>query len=261
MTITPNHVKERLKAGKLALGIGLRQARTVDIAKIAKASGYDWLFVDLEHNSMDLDMAAQICVAALDCGITPLVRVPGHQHFHAARILDNGAMGIVIPHVETADETRQAVDNCKFPPLGHRSMGGTLPQISFAKYSNAEQYEIVNEQVMLVMLIESPKAIDNIDAIAAVEGVDALLIGSNDLSTEMGIPGEFGHARIEQAYAATIAAAQKHGKIAGLGGIYDETLVEKFVGMGVRMILGGSDISFLMAAASARSTFLRGLEN
>lgn len=260
MTIARNHVKERLEQGKLALGIGLRQARTVDIAKIAKACDYDWLFVDMEHNSMDLDMAAQICVAALDCGVTPLVRVPGHQHFHATRILDNGAMGIVVPHVETAADAKQAVNNCKFPPIGHRSMGGSLPQTGFARLGNVEQSEIVNEQVMLVMLIESPKAIDNIDAIAAVEGVDALLIGSNDLSAEMGIPGEFGHARIEQAYAATIAAARKHGKVAGLGGIYDETLVEKFVAMGVRMILGGSDISFLMSAASARSAFLRGLE-
>ena len=110
MTIARNHVKERLEQGKLALGIGLRQARTVDIAKIAKACDYDWLFVDMEHNSMDLDMAAQICVAALDCGVTPLVRVPGHQHFHATRILDNGAMGIVVPHVETAADAKQAVN-------------------------------------------------------------------------------------------------------------------------------------------------------
>ena len=84
MTVTHNHAKQQLDAGKLALGFGVRQARTVDVAKIAKTCGYDWLFVDLEHNSMDLDTAAQICVAALDAGITPLVRVSGHEHFHAA---------------------------------------------------------------------------------------------------------------------------------------------------------------------------------
>ena len=113
---------------------------------------------------------------------------------------------------------------------------------------------------MVVIMLETPTAIDNAEAIAAVDGVDVLLIGTNDLCAEMGIPGEFGHEKVAAAYDAALAAAKKHGKHVGLGGIYDEGLVTKFVAKGVRFILGGADLGFVMAAASARSAFLRSLE-
>jgi 2-keto-3-deoxy-L-rhamnonate aldolase RhmA len=119
-----NPAREKLEAGELALGIGLRQARTVDIAKAMKTCGLDWLFIDMEHNSMDLDMAVQISVAAQDAGIAPIVRVPGFQHFHATRVLDGGALGVVVPHVDDAATARKMVDNCRYPPLGHRSVTG-----------------------------------------------------------------------------------------------------------------------------------------
>jgi|TARA_B100000676_G_C18043959_1_gene826740 2-keto-3-deoxy-L-rhamnonate aldolase RhmA len=260
MSIIENHCKKQLDAGKLALGFGVLQSRRVDIAKIAKTCGYDWLFVDLEHSAMDLDTASQICVAALDVGITPLVRVSGHEHFHAARILDNGAMGVVVPHVDTVEEARAAVDHVKFPPIGHRSMTGGLSQVGFQNHGVAEQPKIVNAQTMVVIMLETPTAIENAEAIAAVDGVDVMLIGTNDLCAEMGIPGEFGHERVEAAYDAALAAAKKHGKHVGLGGIYDEALVAKFVEKGVRFILGGADLGFVMTAASARSSFLRSLE-
>ena len=115
-----NIAKEKLQAGELAIGVGLRQARTVDIAKAMKTAGFDWLFIDMEHNSMDLDTATQISVTAQDVGITPLLRVPGFQHFHASRALDGGAQGIVVPHVDTKETAIQMVCQCKYPPLGHR---------------------------------------------------------------------------------------------------------------------------------------------
>jgi 2-keto-3-deoxy-L-rhamnonate aldolase RhmA len=103
-TTLRNAARERLEAGELALGVILRQARTVDIAPIMQAAGYDWLFLDLEHNSMDLDMAVQISVAALGVGIAPVVRVPARQLWMATRVLDGGALGIVMPHVDTPEE-------------------------------------------------------------------------------------------------------------------------------------------------------------
>ena len=261
MAIVENAVKRRLQAGQLAASFNLSRLRTVEAPQIAKACGFHWLFIDLEHSSMDLDTASQICVAALDAGITPLVRVSGHEHFHAARILDNGAMGVVVPHVDTVEEARAAVDHVKFPPLGHRSMTGGLSQLGFENHGVAEQPKIMNAQTMVVIMLETPTAIDNAEAIAAIEGVDVLLIGTNDLAAEMGIPGQFDHTRIEEAYDAALDAARKHGKHVGLGGIYDEALVTKFVEKGVRFILGGADLGFVMAAASARSAFLRGLED
>ena len=95
-----NVAKQKLEAGELAIGVGLRMTRVVEIGRMMKTAGYDWLFIDMEHNSMSIDNAAQICIAAQDAGITPIVRVPGFQHFHASRILDTGAQGIVVPHVD-----------------------------------------------------------------------------------------------------------------------------------------------------------------
>ena len=126
MTTVVNHALRQLRAGKLAIGLGLRQARTVDIAQIAKTAGFDWIFIDGEHSSIDPDGAAQIASAALAIGITPVVRVAGLEHWHASRLLDNGAQGIVFPHVDTVDEARRAASACRFPPVGKRSMGGGL---------------------------------------------------------------------------------------------------------------------------------------
>src|SRR3990170_3622725 len=107
MDTATNQTKKRLAAGELALGMGARQARTVDIATVAKTCGFDWLFIDMEHSSMDVDLASQLAMASLGAGITPLVRVPGHEHYHASRLLDNGAQGIVAPHVDTVEWARR----------------------------------------------------------------------------------------------------------------------------------------------------------
>lgn len=252
-----NHALDRLRAGELSLGVGLRQARTVDTGKIMKTAGFDWLFIDMEHNAMDVDMAVQICVAAQDAGITPIVRVPGFQHFHATRVLDGGAQGIVVPHVDDAETAAQMVSHVRYPPLGHRSVTGALPQLDFVGHPMAETAETVNRETLLVLMLETPTAIANADAIAAVPGVDALLIGTSDLTMEMGIPGQFDHPDVVAAYETTIAACRKHGKFPGMGGVYDPANMERYISMGARFILSGNDLSFLMAGAKERASRVR----
>src|SRR5918999_1488954 len=137
-------------------------------------------------------------------GITPIVRVPGHEHYHATRLLDNGAQGIVAPHVDDAAEATRIAQ-----------------------------------------------------AIAAVPGVDVLLIGTSALTAEIGILGQIGHARVEEAFRRVIDACKKHGKHPGMGGVYDPPLMEKYIRMGMRFILCGSDLSLMMAAAKERAGFLR----
>lgn len=260
MSAIPNHAKRRLATGELSLGLGLRQARTVDTAMIARSCDFDWLFIDMEHSAMDVDTAAQIAVAALGAGITPLVRVPGREHHHATRLLDAGAQGIVVPHVDTVEEAERVVSYCKYPPLGHRSVAGAQPQLGFRAAPVAEATRLVNEEVLVVVMLETPQAIANADAIAAVKGVDVLLIGTNDLCAEMGIPGQFTDARVEAAYATVIAACGRHGKHPGMGGVYEPALLQKYIGMGMRFILSGSDLSFMMAGARERTGFLRALK-
>lgn len=259
MAIIPNVTKDKLRAGELAIGLGLRQSRTVEIAKVAKVCGYDFLFIDLEHSALSFETAAEISVAALDAGCTPLVRTSTHQHHHASRPLDAGAQGIVVPHVNSAEEAMRVVDQCLYPPFGHRSVAGGAAQLEYEARPMAEATRALNENNLVTVMIESPQAVANAEAIAAVDGVDALLIGTNDLCAEMGIAGQYDHADVEVAYDRVIAACRNNGKIAGMGGVYSE-LAEKYIRMGVRMVLAGSDLSFLMTAAQARSQFLHGIE-
>ena len=254
-----NTALERLRAGELALGVGLRQARTVDIGKIMKTCGFDWLFVDMEHGSLDVDTAVQICVAAQDAGITPIVRVPGFQHFHATRVLDGGAQGIVVPHVDTPEVAAQMVSNCRYPPVGHRSVVGALPQIDFAARPLGEATREINAATLVVVMIETPAAVGNAEAIAAVEGVDALLVGTNDLCMEMGIPGQVDAPQVAEAQQRVVDACRAHGKYPGMGGVYEPSLMTRYIEMGMRLILSGSDLSFMMAGAKERAALLRGI--
>jgi 2-keto-3-deoxy-L-rhamnonate aldolase RhmA len=259
MLTIQNVAKEKLEAGELAIGVGLRQSRTVDIGKAMKTAGFDWLFIDMEHNSMDTDTAVQISIAAQSAGITPIVRVPGFQHFHATRVLDGGAQGVVVPHVDTPEVARQMVANCKYPPLGHRSVAGAQPVVDFETHPMGEVSEAINSATLLILMLETPEAIANADAIAAIPGVDALLIGTNDLCMELGIPGEIGHPKVVEAYETTIAACKKHGKHVGMGGVYTAALMEKYIGMGVRLVLGSSDLQLMMAAGKERTATLRAM--
>ncbi len=254
-----NAARERLEAGELALGIGLRQARTVDIAKAMKTCGYDWLFIDTEHNSMDLDTAVQISVAAQATGITPIVRVPGFQHFHASRALDGGAQGIVAPHVDTPEVAARIVDQCRYPPEGHRSVTGALPQLDFTAHPMGEATRAINASTLIVVMVETPQAVDSVDDIAAVNGVDCLLVGTNDLCMEMGIPGEVGHPDVIDAQSRVIEACRRHGKFPGLGGVYEPALMARYIDMGMRFILCGNDLTMMMAAARDRAASLREL--
>lgn len=258
MVTLRNIARERLERGELSLGLGLRYARGVEIAKILKTCGYDWLFIDLEHGTLSLDMAAQISVAALDAGITPLVRVPEGEFAMATRVLDAGALGIVVPHVDTPEAAREFVARLKYPPLGHRSAAGASAHFDFRPMKTGEHAAAVNAATLLVVMIETPHAVANVDAIAAVPGIDALLIGTNDLAMEMGIPGDFANPRVAAAYEAVIAACRKHGKFPGMGGVYNEDLMRRYVGAGMRFVLSGGDTAMLMQAATQRATFLRG---
>jgi 2-keto-3-deoxy-L-rhamnonate aldolase RhmA len=139
-------------------------------------------------------------------------------------------------------------------------MGGGLQQIGFASMPVGEASRVVNEETLVVVMLESPKGIENCEAIAAVPGIDALLIGTNDLCFEMGIPGQFNDPRIAEAYKKVIAACKKHGKFPGMGGMYTPELLQRHIDMGVQLILSGSDFSLLMQAATARASLVRGFE-
>jgi 4-hydroxy-2-oxoheptanedioate aldolase len=251
-----NVAREKLEQGQLSLGVGIRMTRSVEIAKAMAVSGFDWLFLDMEHGVMSLEACAQISAAAIDAGIAPIARVPNGEYAIATRALDNGAMGIVVPHVDSAAEAREVVSKLKYPPVGHRSVGGWGPHYSLRNTSTGEATALLNATNLTVVMLETPAAIQNADEIAAVPGVDVLLIGSNDLCAEMGIPGDFGSDRLRDAYARMIAACEKANKFPGMAGIYNEAIMGRYIEMGARFILSGQDGNFMLAGAQARSGFL-----
>lgn len=257
MTIR-NSARERLEKGEVSIGLGVRLARTVDIAKIARATGFDWLFLDLEHGPMSLETCSAISVAALDVGIAPIVRVPNGEYAMATRALDAGALGIVVPHVDSAAEAAEVVSRLKYPPIGHRSVAGQQPQFDYRAVKIAELTATLNAATLVIVMIETPTAVANADAIIATPGVDGVLIGTNDLAAELGIPGDFGHPKIVSAYETVIAACKKHNKWAGMGGVRDDALLKQYIGMGIRLILAGAEVSILMGAATQRTTYMRG---
>ena len=233
--------------------------RTVNAGMIAKTCDFDWLFIDMEHGTFDVDLTCQIASTCLNTGVTPIVRIPGHQHFHIARVLDGGAQGIIAPHVDTIEQAKAIVSAAKYPPVGKRSMSNNLPQFEMKQMPGGDLAHQLNNNTLVIVMLETPDAIENAEGIASVEGIDILMIGTNDLCAEMGIPGQFDHSRIIDAYEKMITACHKHGRYAGMGGVYEPSLMEKYIKMGVRFLLGGADLGFIMSEATHRSQFLKNL--
>jgi 2-keto-3-deoxy-L-rhamnonate aldolase RhmA len=259
MPIVTNHCRERLNAGGLALGFGVHHLRGSAVGMIAKATGFDWLFIDMEHGAIPVEEAAQISMAALSQGVTPIVRCCKDALFEGTRCLDNGAMGVVVPHVDTVEEARAVASAYRFPPQGTRSWGGPPFAYGLGAVNPAEAQKELNASIIVACMVETEEAVENSDAIAAVEGVDVLMFGTSDLTVTMGIPGQIGHARVRAAYEKVAAACKKHGKVMGMGGVYDEVVARDYIALGARFILSGSDHVFLMNGAGQRAKFLRGL--
>jgi 2-keto-3-deoxy-L-rhamnonate aldolase RhmA len=259
MPIIANHALARLRAGQTAIGFGVSHLRTVATAQMARTAGYDWLFIDMEHGAFSVNEGAQLCLASLAVGIAPICRVCSDALDEGTRLLDNGAQGIVVPHVDTAAQARRVADAFRYPPAGTRSWGGGIAQFAFAPPATAEAQAQVNAETLVCCMIETAEAVANAEAIAATPGVDTLLIGTSDLSADMGISGQIGHERVQAAYKTVIEACKKHGKQAGMGGVYDEVWAKTYMQWGARFVLAGSDGLFIMQAATARATFMRGL--
>jgi len=259
MGIVRNTAKRKLAEGGIALGFGVHHLRTTAVPMLAIAGGHDFLFIDMEHGATTVQEATQICIAALPTGVPAIVRVCAGALDEATRLLDNGALGIVVPHVDTAKQAQRIADAFHYPPAGTRSWGGPPPIYGYMPPHVAEAQKAVNDEVLTVVMIESPEAVENAGDIAAVDGIDVLLIGSFDLTSALGIAGQMGHRKLIDAYDAVGKACAKHGKVLGMGGINGDEDSERYIGMGSRFITTGSDHSYVVAGSLARATFLRGL--
>src|SRR3981081_4335087 len=212
---------DRLSRGVPVAALGIRSSRTADIARIAHSTGHQDTWVDLEHHTIPIDTTAMISAAAMDLGRAPFARIPEREYGVIGRLLDGGVLGIIAPRVESVEGAQDIVAACRFPPFGHRSAIATLPHLDFAKMPTEEFNHALNEATVVKILVESPRGIENIESIAALEGVDMVGIGTNDLTAEMGVAGEFRHPDVRKAHEHAIASCRRARKPLAIGGIPD----------------------------------------
>lgn len=250
-----NTMKEKMERGQVAYTLSVRLVRSIEISMMAKSAGYDGLLIDMEHSSFDIDTTGQICISALYAGISPIVRVPSKDAFFISRILDGGALGVIVPHIRSVQDAKDVVAAAKFQPVGCRSSTSGLPHFQFRSHPASQSNAVCNASTLVIPMIETLEALELVDEIAAVEGVDSLLVGTNDLTAEMGIPGDFDNPRVVEAYERTIAACNKVGKWVGVGGLHSRLdLIEKFCLMGARWAMAATDGPLLFAGACKRGT-------
>ncbi|KUI56332.1 2-keto-3-deoxy-L-rhamnonate aldolase [Cytospora mali] len=240
-------------SGGLCKALGIRLVTNPLVVQLAKNAGFDALFIDLEHSTLSLSEASAISCAGLLSGLTPFVRVPYQCGMGLVQqVLDGGAMGVVFPHIHSASDARAAVDMCKFPPRGRRSMWGQQPALGLQVRPLHNLVDVCDSAASSVLvMIEGADSIEHIDEIAAVEGVDVLLVGCLDLSTDMGVPGAFEKSVFREALEVVSAACQRHGRLMGLAGLYNNQELQDWAinTLKVRFMLCQQDSNVLATGA------------
>lgn len=245
---------DRLRHNELTLMLAIRSSRTADTIRIASSTGYHSVMIDLEHSVMPLEIAAALCATAADLGMVPFVRLPEREYGAIGRLLDGGAQGIIAPRIETVEEAATVARACRFPPGGQRSALTMVPQFGMRPRPARELNPALDDTTIVQILLETPAGIANADGIAGLEGVDILAIGANDLTAELGAPGQYHDPRVRAAVRTVADACRRHGKLLMLGGISDLRLLDTLVPLGVApLVLVGTDSDLLFTAAEDRA--------
>ncbi len=259
--ILKNNVKEKLARGEVVASMTVRLSRSIEIARIAKTAGFDMLYIDLEHSPLTMDATGQICMACLDIGIMPAVRVPANTPDYISRILDAGALGVIAPHVRSAAEAREVVKAAKLPPLGERSNTGDLPSPAISLVPGGGDLQGDQRRHHGDRAVRVGGLLAKADEIIAVEGVDIVLVGLNDMLGDMGLAGQYDHPKVREIYQTVIDACRKHGKHCGVGGLASRPdLMAEYVRMGARYVSTGTDLAFLLGAATARAKQIKDIK-
>lgn len=254
-----NIVKFKLSQGIQTIGCWATLAHPL-IPEILAPAGFDWLTVDMEHSSIDLSSLLPIIISIEHNGMVPLVRVGENNPNLIKRVMDAGAAGVIVPNVNTPDEAGAVVNAVKYPPYGTRGVGLYRAQGFGRKFEEYKKW-LAKESVTIIQ-IEHIDAVDRIDDIFAVPGIDAFLIGPYDLSGSMGMPGELTHPKVEKAITRVMTAAKKRGISAGYHSVSaDPKAALKRIKQGFRF-LGFSLDSILLgsAAVDAMAVLKKGLK-
>jgi 2-keto-3-deoxy-L-rhamnonate aldolase RhmA len=244
----PNPVKSALAAGGRAVGTMAFEFFTPSLAQIVKAAGAQFLLYDMEHSGADVETMKWQFAACRGIDLAPLVRVPATEYHFVARMLDAGAMGVMVPMVETAEQAARIVSFTRYPPHGRRGAAfGVAPHDDFVAGPVTDTIAASHERTLVICLVETDAGIRNVDAIAAVPGVDVVWLGHFDLTNFLGIPAQFDHPRYQEAVSALVEACNRHGKAAGFMAA-DDRWASEYRSKGFRMLAYGVDVLLLQKA-------------
>lgn len=207
-------LRQRALEGELLSGCWVVLGSSLT-AEICGRAGFDWVILDLEHGMGDLESLLYQLQAMEGTPAVPLVRIAWNQTHLFKRVLDLGPSGVMVPWVNSAEEASQAVRAMRYPPQGVRGVTPLSRPGNFGQ-DYQEYFDQANDKLLTIVQIETPQAVENVDEIAAVDGVDVLFVGPMDLSINMGIAKQFDHPRFREALAAVLAACRRHGKAAGI---------------------------------------------
>jgi len=251
----PRHdLRRRVLAGETTIGAFVQLGNPIAAEVLARA-GFDWLVVDLEHgHGGEAELLPQL-LAIQTTPASALVRVQSAERLRIGRALDLGADGLMIPRVETAAEVREALTWMRFPPHGIRGVALTARGDGYVTLGHHE-IASVNERVLGIFQVESPAAVDNAEAIAAIDGVDCLFVGPADLSHAMGMPGRIDEPDFLAALDRVIAACRRHGKAAGIL-LRGPDVLPQALEQGFRFVGIGSDVGWVISGATAAVTAAR----
>ena len=243
-------LKKRVLSGECVYGTMIRQARDPGAPTLFAAAGYDFVFIDMEHGNYSMETVADLIRGAKSSKIATIIRVPHLETFFISRVLDAGAEGIMVPMTSTRRQAEGIVRFSKYIPLGQRGFGAQLGQADYRPLKASEFMKEANENTLIVAQIETREAIENIDAILEVEGIDVGLIGPNDLSISMGIPDQMGSEILTKAMDKVVESAKKKGKASGIHIGSIETL-KKWRAKGMTVLAYSTDIGFMYNASKS----------
>lgn len=242
----PNRVKTLLKEGKPTLGVVMTLPSPPVVETLARA-GFDWMWIDLEHSPIDLETADRMIQAMQGTETVPIVRVAWNRHWLAKPVLDMGAKGVIIPWVNSKPEAVDAVQALRYPPEGVRGVGASVAARRWG-LPTSEYLKVANQEILAILQIENIEAVNRIEEILAVPGIDLLFIGPNDLASSMGLLGQTTHPRVEEAIQKVLAATKKAKVPAGILGFSPDD-ANRRIAQGFQFIAVASDAGLLSSGA------------
>ena len=238
-----NRTREKLEKGETVFGCSVQSYRSMEVPRAFAAAGFDYAFIDMEHGSFDLETVHDMIIASHEAGITPIVRIGELLYSLAARLLDSGAQGIILPRVDDPLLLEEALSWMRFPPMGKRGYGVNPTMINYEARSFAEIIEHQNRETLVVVQFETVKALERADELLSLRGVDVAMVGPADLSIALGVPGQFDHPSMVKAIDGLIEKCERykvHPGIQTRSVAMSKTWAERgmrFVGTGAEHVL------------------------